>query len=289
MKVSNWTIRGISIAGRHTTILVDELRVCFDLGIILDNIERTQTVLISHGHGDHIGSLHTFLSLRHLHKLVPPLCVMPDVCIPPFKILSSAASALDRGKADTIIFNKLIKCNVEAADGLHMLPLSYNPSYLISSIPVVHKIPSFGYCIYNKRTKLKSEYIGLSGNELKSLKHNGLCITNDIYVAEIAFTGDTLFSSVVGNDDFLSARVLIMECTFLDDATIEEAHGGFHIHISEILDNCHFFKNESIILTHFSDRYSTTDVLNRFATFNITSTFKDKIYLFLENGIHKLS
>lgn len=255
MKIGNWTIRGVSIAGRHTTIMVDELKLCFDLGIILDLIERAQTVLISHGHGDHIGSLHTFLSLRHLHKLSPPLCVMPSVCVPPFKILSSAASALDRGKADTILFNNLIKCNIENADTLHMMPISYNPNYLISSVATIHKIPSYGYSIFNKRTKLKSEYIGLSPNELKILKSNNTEITQDIYFPEIAFTGDTLFKSVIVNKEFLTSKILIMECTFLDDTTIEEAHVGYHIHISEILDNCELFSNENIILTHFSDRY----------------------------------
>lgn len=66
MTIYNWTIRGVSIAGRHTT------KIAFDM------IER------SHGHGDHIG----FLCLRHMRKLPPPLCILPDVCIPPFKILA---------------------------------------------------------------------------------------------------------------------------------------------------------------------------------------------------------
>ena len=232
MKIGNWTIRGVSIAGRHTTIAVDELKVCFDLGIIIDNIERTETVLISHGHGDHIGSLHIFLALRHLHKLNPPLCVMPEVCIPPFKILSSAASALDRGKSETILFNNLIKCDVKAGDNLHLFPITQNGNYFVSGIPMIHKIISFGYCIYNKRCKLKEEYIGYTPKQLKELRSQNIGITREIYFPEIAFTGDTIFKSIIENKDYLKAKLLIMECTLLNDMTVEEAQNRYHVHIS---------------------------------------------------------
>lgn len=293
MKIGNWTIRGVSIAGRHTTIVVDELKLCFDLGIIIDNIERTETVLISHGHGDHIGSLHIFLALRHLHKLNPPLCVMPEVCIPPFKILSSAASALDRGKSETILFNNLIKCDVKAADSSHLLPLSHNSKYFVSSIPMIHKIISFGYCIYNKRSKLKGEYIEYTPKQLKELRSQNVEITRDIYFPEIAFTGDTLFKSIIENEDYLKAKLLIMECTLLDDMTVEEAQNRYHVHILELIDNYGIFENDSIILTHFSDRYSSDDVRDRISKImvdkGIPSSFTNKIYLHVETGIHKLT
>lgn len=133
-----------------------------------------------------------------------------------------------------MIEENLIKCNLERADGLKLYPLPHNCNYLVSSIPTHHKISSFGYV-----------YIGLTPNELKSLRSGGTILTIDTYYPEIAF------KSNISNDIFLKARTLIIECTFLDDVSIDEA---YHTHISEILENQNLFTKENIILMHFSDR-----------------------------------
>lgn len=73
------------------------------MGCIAEGTEGVKTVIISHGHMDHIGSLHKFLSYRQMRELSKPYCISP------FKILYSAMSALDRGSADTIIFDTLTK------------------------------------------------------------------------------------------------------------------------------------------------------------------------------------
>lgn len=288
MKVGEWTIKGVSVAGRHTTIMIDELKICLDAGVVVDGIERMQTILISHGHIDHIGSLNTILALRRMRKMERPLCIMPEVCIAPFKILTSAISALERGKCDTILYNNLIKCDIKIADGLEKMQLKNNQNYVITSFETKHKIKSFGYCIYNKRSKLKEEYKGLGGNELKKKKSDGEVITYDIYVNEIGFTGDLLFESVISNEEFLRAKVLIMECTFLDDCSIEEAHGGYHIHISEIVKNQNAFKNEMIVLTHFSDRYKSEEIMDRLKNSGMEEWFKEKVYVLIETDIKKL-
>lgn len=54
-----------------------------------------------------------------------------------------------------------------------------------------HVIPSQGYVIYTMNQKLKQEFIGLPGTEIKRLKLSGVEITNTVSTPEIAFTGDT--------------------------------------------------------------------------------------------------
>ena len=95
--------------------------------------------------------------------------------------------------------------------------------------------------------------------------------------------------SVIENKDFTTAKVLIMECTFLEDISVEEAHSCFHVHISEIIQHSHLFENNSIILTHFSDRYNSTHVIRELSAINAPTTFKDKLYLLLDNSIHKIT
>jgi hypothetical protein len=94
-----------------------------------------------------------------------------------------------------------------------------------------------GYVVYSTKYKLKKEYIGLSGNEIKNLKVSGVEITDSIITPEVAFTGDTTSDFVVDetNADALKAKVLVMESTFLDDSvSVEHARDYGHIHISEV-------------------------------------------------------
>ena len=61
IKIGNqqYTIRGYSRAGLYTSILIDEFNVVFDMGYIHNKSHAYDNKLISHGHCDHIGALHT--------------------------------------------------------------------------------------------------------------------------------------------------------------------------------------------------------------------------------------
>ena len=288
-KIGEWIISGMSVASRCTCIIVKDLKLCFDMGCIIEGIDTIKTVLISHGHTDHIGCLSYFLSYCNFRDLSKPDCIIPNVCISPFKILCSASSALDRGTPNTTIFESLTKCNLIPGDNINKLPLHSNPNYFISSFFMNHKIPSLGYCIYSKRNKLKDEYKPLTANDLKILRNKGILLTNEIYIPEISFTGDSLFSGIIDKPDFFTSKLLIIECTFLSDVSLKEAHDAFHVHISEISHNQHMFKNDTILLTHFSDRYSITEIIKYVSkNFEQTSLY-NKIYLLHENNISKLS
>lgn len=117
--------------------------------------------------------------------------------------------------------------------------------------------------MYSTKYKLKKEYIGLSGNEIKNLKVSGVEITDSIITPEVAFTGDTTSDFVVDetNADALKAKVLVMESTFLDDSvSVEHARDYGHIHISEIVNHAEKFENKAILLIHFSARYTVKEI-----------------------------
>lgn len=288
-KIGEWSISGMSVASRCTCIIIKELKLCFDMGCIIDGIDNIRTVLISHGHTDHIGCLNYFLSYCDFRNLSKPHCIMPNICLSPFKILCSASSALDRGTPNTTIFESLTKCDLIDGDIIDKLPMQYNQNYVISSMHMNHKIPSLGYCVYSKRHKLKEEYKSYAKENLKALRFQGISLTNEIYVPEISFTGDSLFSAIADKPDLLVSKLLIMECTFLSDVSVEEAHDAFHVHITEISQNNEIFFNDNIILTHFSDRYSLDEILDE-VNKNFKSTpLWDKIYVLHEASIIKIN
>ena len=57
-KNEKFTLIGQSIAGTRTSIVIPELGICLDYGFCSLIGTQQQMVLITHGHADHVGSLH---------------------------------------------------------------------------------------------------------------------------------------------------------------------------------------------------------------------------------------
>ena len=59
----------------------------------------------------------------------------------------------------------------------------------------------------------------------------------------------------------LDTRVLILECSFLDDRKgLAASQAGGHIHLDELLERADTFRNEALVLMHFSQIYSPAEV-----------------------------
>ncbi|KAK9995532.1 hypothetical protein SO802_020218 [Lithocarpus litseifolius] len=71
----------------------------------------------------------------------------------------------------------------------------------VRAFKTYHVIPSQCYVVYSVKQKLKQEYIGLPGNEIKNLKLSGVEITYTVTVPEIAFTGDTMSDFIVDQNN----------------------------------------------------------------------------------------
>jgi ribonuclease BN (tRNA processing enzyme) len=71
-----------------------------------------------------------------------------------------------------------------------------------------------------------------------------------VQTAEVAFTGDSTiqFAHLPENQDVLTAKLLIMECTFLDEAVDQAgAREKGHVHLKDIAANAHRFQ---VRITH---------------------------------------
>lgn len=67
----------------------------------------------------------------------------------------------------------------------------------------------------------------------------------NMQVSEVAFTGDTTIAFVKdpANAPALHARLLIMECTFLDDAVDQEgAQARGHMHVRDLAEHADCFQ-----------------------------------------------
>ena len=258
IKFGGFTIIGESMAGHHSAIYIRELRLCFDMGKITHSeMYNASTILISHGHNDHIGALSSHSKIRRLRRHPKPRYVMPSYCMKNFDRLYLCVSSMDRAEIEVTdyIYNGL-HYDLVSTESLNTCKVKVKDKYWIRSVLLNHSIDNYGYVIFEEKKKLKEEYRGLSGKELGALRKAGTIITESINVPMIAYTGDTRLDAVVADDSFMNASILIMECSFIDDnVSITEARKRGHTHLDEIIANRDKFANKCIILFHFSASY----------------------------------
>ena len=83
----------------------------------------------------------------------------------------------------------------------------------------------------------------------------------------VAFTGDTdrrwLTSTSATHPEVFRVRLLIMECTFVDDATTPESAMDYgHLHVDDLVEHVEMFLEVGhLLLVHFSARYKRSEVV----------------------------
>ena len=179
-----WYFEGFSRAGLETTIVCPQLNITFDAGKLSPLAAAQDNILISHGHMDHIGSLHFGHSSRKLNNnMKPRVIVMPEQCIEPCKHIAAAFSEMNCGRnsgnirpLEHMVNTTIISCE-KIDTNKNMMDLINTGSHYVKSIHMDHKVKSFGYIVYRKSQRLNPEYNKLSGKEIKQLKETGINIT----------------------------------------------------------------------------------------------------------------
>ncbi|OVA09064.1 hypothetical protein BVC80_9097g149 [Macleaya cordata] len=252
LEIEGYPVEGLSIGGQETCVIFPSLKMAFDIGRCPQRAISQEFLFISHGHMDHIGGLPMYVATRGLYNMKPPTVIVPKSIKENVEKLFEVHRAMDHSE---------LKHNLIGLDVGEELQL--RKDLKVRAFRTCHVIASQGYIVYSVKQKLKQEYVGLSGNEIKSLKLSGVEITYTITSPEIAFTGDTTSDFIIdpNNSDVLRARILVMESTFVNDSmTVEHARDYGHTHLSEIVSHADRFENKAILLIHFSARYERDEI-----------------------------
>jgi ribonuclease Z len=246
-----YTIRGISVGGVYTSLAVPELGILLDAGASPRSSCAIDSILLSHGHVDHIGALPALLGIRGLQgKTRPPRVVMPAEIVGDLTAALETLSRLQRWPL--------------AIEAIGMHPgdeLELRGDLRIRAVRTFHPVPSLGYVIARRVSKLKPELVGLSGPEIAARRRAGEDVTTYDERLELAYATDTLASALDHAPELLQARVLIVECTYLDDRkSVADARAGCHIHLDEIIERADRFANEHVVLMHVSQLYRPDEV-----------------------------
>lgn len=246
-----YRVQGYSIAGEETFVQVPELDVCFDIGRAPRLALTSGYVALSHGHMDHSAGLAYYFSQRHFQGMGTGTVLCHPSLAEAIRRLMGAWVDVEAQRTPF----RVIAMNPGDASA----EFEIKNHIFLRAFATDHTVPSLGFAVVEKRSKLKEEYAPLlqqpGGQEkLIELKAKGVEITAIREVPLVAYMGDTGPSPAFNRPDVRGAKILITECTFLDAEHRDRARIGKHLHVSDLAKLLEGSAAEQIVLTHLSRR-----------------------------------
>ncbi len=246
------------------------MKIGFDLGAQPWDFMGTSTWFVSHTHLDHIAALPVYVARRRMMKMDPPTIYLPDHAVDAVGRLLDVYRQLDRGRLPC----ELIP--VKAGDEIEL-----SRELVVTAAAVKHTVPALGYIVWERKQKLKPEYVDLRGDQIRDLKNSGVEITNEIRVPELAYLGDSAPAGLDNCPEMYEARVLISEMTFAAPSHRKELiHKTGHMHLDDYVERKDRFKNERIIVGHFSTRYNSRQI-RQLVSKALPDMLGERLYLWL--------
>lgn len=252
VKIGDMTIEGFSRAPIKSFYRVPELKIGFDLGWQPWEYMGVPRWFITHTHMDHILALPAYAARRQMMEMTPPDVYLPASKVNDVQALLNAFTRLDNGRLPCRLIG------VAPGDELEL-----SKELVVTVSKTYHSVASVGYIIWERRKKLKPEYLELTGEQIRNLKESGTEITYEIRFPRVAYLGDSTIQGLDETPDMYKADVLITEMTFVTpDVTSQMLKASGHIHLNDIVKRCDRFENKLVIAAHFSARYTNHEILN---------------------------
>lgn len=242
-------IAGVSIAGQESFYKVPGFHALLEFGRAPEDTVGYSTVCLTHGHLDHAAGLAHHASRRTLQGLPPARVFAPEEAVPDLEAWLAISHRLE---------------NVDY--GVHVTPavpgrtVALRNDLELKFLPGRHRVPTVGYLFSEIKRKLKEEFIGLPGERIAALRAGGTEVTRREETPLLAYPGDCGSAIFEAAPDLYRARVLLIECSFLLPEDRDRARVYEHLHLDDFLERAELFRNEAIVLTHFSQRYRPAEI-----------------------------
>jgi len=249
IQIGDLEVIGYSVGGEETVVAVPQLDVCFDVGKAPDQIISINHVLLTHGHIDHAAGFAYYLSHRQFDGQVPGTMVVPKNLLSPVRQILDGWGVLDGNRIPVNLIG------VGPGDEVQI-----KPNLFARAFPPDHCKGSLGYCVLEKRKKIKPEYAGLTGPQIVALKRQGTVIYTLLELPIVSYLGDTQYVDYSSLPYVVNSKILIAECTFYEPDHLDRAQAGRHMHVTQLARFLEPLRNEHVILTHITQRTTLQEV-----------------------------
>ena len=159
-------------------------------------------------------------------KMEPPAIYVPAESLDDVKKLMLIMQRLDRGRQIA---------DVRGLSAGQEIELGRN--HVAGVFDMVHTIPSRGLLVWERRHKLKEEFVGLPGEKIKELRLSGVAVTREMRIPLVAYTGDTAPAGLDNNPAFFDAKILITELSFIRAShRRDKIHKFGHMHLDDFVE-----------------------------------------------------
>jgi len=249
-----YKLKGFSRGSLRTGFMLLPCRIFLDAGV--PSPIKSNAILITHGHQDHIDSLYNHLldtADKNYTKTNNKVQVIgtPSL-INNLRDYLSACRTLNVG-------SKMRFTNWDPKPIVQNLDLNINNTkYHIECVYLDHEVECIGYGLSETRNKLKEEYQLLDPKELAELKKT-VHITEEKLSPILFFCGDMNYTSLK-NLPYHQYPYMIIECTFFDPEHLIDARCKKHLHITDLVPYFTEHPKTTFILIHFSCKYTKSQI-----------------------------
>jgi len=247
------TVVGGSRAGEGTLVLLPQLKLALDPGRAHRALPPMSTVVVSHGHLDHLGGLGYWASQRFLQSMGGGTLLGSRELVDDLRALLALHARLEGGRpydVDVVAVGPDVEYRLRRDLELRFFPTD-------------HWVPTLGTEVWWTKTRLRSGLEGLDGDEIARRRAAGEDVTEVVPVHLLAYCADSGPALLADRPGILSAEVVLLECSFFRPSDRDRAARYGHLHVDDLLAAAPRVGCRHLVLLHASRRHRLVEVEER--------------------------